>query len=77
MKKIAAFITIVLLCNIAKPTYAQVQVRVNVGIPVYCPPPARVVVVRPRPLITPVVVRPVPAPAYVIVRPRPRRVIVY
>lgn len=89
MKKLI-FSLAVLLCSMSAITAkAQVSIEGKVGTPVYCLPPARVVVVVP-PLKRGIMVKPAPAilvrpryvivmsppPAYVVARPA-RKVVIY
>jgi len=67
---------------------AQVAVSIKIGTPVYCPPPAKVIIVAPPPPLKVIVVHPAPVvvvpvrrrvivqPVYVVARPA-RKVIIY
>lgn len=89
MKK-AIFSIAVFVCNVwYSNASAQASVFVKIGTPVYCQPPARVIVVAPPPQPKVIVVKPAPVivvpvrkrvvvqpPVYVVARPK-RKIIIF
>lgn len=72
MKKVIFLLAVTIGSLCVFQASAQVAVSVKIGTPVYCPPPAKVIVVAPTPPPKVIVIKPVP----VVVVPVRRRVIV-